>query len=310
MHTERKIINIFNEYTNNKYYFLNLLILIIFEKSDEAYDASLDILRRLDPKSISTNLSNICRLQPDLAGDLLASVDTPLKSLKCPKSGKSFLCCDYNRDGDSYRSPFINKYINESNDSIIEDDNGAPKPSNHLRELELFANDSFDIYRDLYYEGGISSVYLWDKEEGDTTIDGTIGFDGVVLLQKKVDESSSWDSIHVFEIENLDRGNSIYRLTSTIILDLSNSNDKSTYLSGNLTRQTEREINYKDSVSHVANVGSLIEDVETQMRNMLQEVYFGKTSDILTDIRALNALEQREADKAKQENLIQKFENL
>ncbi|KAG0686845.1 F-actin-capping protein subunit beta [Pichia californica] len=278
--------------------------------SDEAYDASLDVLRRLDPKSITKNLSNICRLQPELASDLLASIDTPLKTLHCSKSGKPFLCCDYNRDGDSYRSPFINKYINELNGSIIIDDEDAPKPSDHLRELELFANDSFDIYRDLYYEGGISSVYLWDKEEGNSSIDGKIGFDGVVLLKKTVDESSSWDSIHVFEIENLNSNFSIYRLTSTIILDLSNSKIDSTYLSGNLTRQTEKEIQFKDSASHVANIGSLIEDVETQMRNMLQEVYFGKTTDILTDIRSLDALSQRNEDRAKQENLIQKFENL
>lgn len=48
-----------------------------------------------------------------------------------------------------------------------------------------------------YYEGGVSSVYLWDLEDG--------GFAGVVLLKKSMTPSSpsepagSWDSIHVFE---------------------------------------------------------------------------------------------------------------
>lgn len=37
-------------------------------------------------------------------------------------------------------------------------------------------NDAFDVYRDLYYEGGVSSVYLWDMEDS--------GFAGVVLLKK------------------------------------------------------------------------------------------------------------------------------
>lgn len=275
-------------------------------QSDEAYDASLDILRRLDPKAISSNLSNICRLQPELAGDLLASVDTPLKTLQCPQSGKTFLCCDYNRDGDSYRSPFSNEYVGGG--EPVDDD--APKPSTHLRELELFANDSFDIYRDLYYEGGISSVYLWDNEEGDSTADGSIGFDGVVLIKKTIDEYSSWDSIHVFEIENQGPDTAVYRLTSTIILDLRSSSADTTYLSGNLTRQTQREFQFKDSASHVANIGSLIEDVETQMRNMLQEVYFGKSKDILGDIRSLEALQQRQEDRARQENLIHKFQSL
>lgn len=244
-----------------------------------------------------------------MAGDLLASVDKPLKTLKCNKSGKTFLCCDYNRDGDSYRSPFSNEFINNNGTTAGADDD-APKPSAHLRELELFANESFDIYRDLYYEGGISSVYLWDNEDEDASIEGQIGFDGVVLLKKTVDDDSSWDSIHVFEIENKSSNEAIYRLTSTIILDLSNSNNDSTYLSGNLTRQKEREMKFKDSSSHIANIGTLIEDVEIQLRNMLQEVYFGKTRDILSDIRSLDALEQRQADRERQENLIQKFENL
>lgn len=299
------IINLLLQHNTNKF-----LI-----QSDEAYDAALDILRRLDPKSISNNLSNICRLQPELASDLLASVDKPLKSLICKKTGKEFLCCDYNRDGDSYRSPYSNDYINESDGSIVPFDDEAPLPSKHLRELELIANDSFDIYRDLYYEGGISSVYLWDKEDGDATNDGKLGFDGVVLIKKTVDNNSSWDSIHVFEIEYKQGSESIYRVTSTIILDLSNDLTKSTklnstYLSGNLTRQTEKTVSFKDSTTHIANIGSIIEDVEIQMRNMLQEVYFGKTKDVLSDIRSLEALPQRNEAKQRQESLINKFENL
>jgi hypothetical protein len=37
------------------------------------------------------------------------------------------------------------------------------------------ANEAFDIYRDLYYEGGVSSVYFWNLDDG---------FAGVVLLKK------------------------------------------------------------------------------------------------------------------------------
>ncbi len=38
------------------------------------------------------------------AEDLLQDVDQPLKAEMCPKSGRPFLKCDYNRDGDSFRS--------------------------------------------------------------------------------------------------------------------------------------------------------------------------------------------------------------
>ena len=77
------------------------------------------------------------------------------------------MICDYNRDGDSYRSPWSGDY-----EPFISD---GPVPSTNLRKLEVLANDSFDIYRDLYYEGGISSVYLWDQDSG---------FAGVALLKK------------------------------------------------------------------------------------------------------------------------------
>lgn len=42
-------------------------------------------------------------LVPSLCEDLLTSVDQPLKIAKDKESGKDYLLCDYNRDGDSYR---------------------------------------------------------------------------------------------------------------------------------------------------------------------------------------------------------------
>jgi len=41
---------------------------------------------------------------PHLCEDLLSTVDQPLKIARDKAEGKDFLLCDYNRDGDSYRS--------------------------------------------------------------------------------------------------------------------------------------------------------------------------------------------------------------
>ena len=93
---------------------------------------------------------------------------------------------------------------------------------------------SYTITR--YYEGGVSSVYLWDLEDG--------GFAGVVLLKKSIllrsvilvdlfeliviaamtpaspnEPSGLWDSIHVFEASERGR-QAHYKLTSTIMLHL------------------------------------------------------------------------------------------
>merc|ERR1719431_2305231 len=46
--------------------------------------------------------------------------------------GKDYLLCDYNRDGDSYRSPWSNQYEPPLDDGAM--------PSERLRRLEIDAN--------------------------------------------------------------------------------------------------------------------------------------------------------------------------
>lgn len=64
-------------------------------------------------------------------------------------------------DGDGVRcgadsSPWSNKYFPTSTG----DD--APFPSPQLRELEKAANEAFSTYLQMYYDTGLSSVYMWD----------------------------------------------------------------------------------------------------------------------------------------------------
>ncbi|KAJ2920921.1 hypothetical protein H1R20_g16173, partial [Candolleomyces eurysporus] len=131
-------------------------------------DSMLDLMRRLPPTRTEENVAALVEICPDYADDLLGSVDQPLQVKTDRVSGKDYLACDYNRDGESYRSPWSNDY-----DPPLED---GTVPSIKLRKLEIAANEAFDLYREMYYEGGVSSVYLWDLDEG--------GFAGVVLLKK------------------------------------------------------------------------------------------------------------------------------
>ncbi|CCH40667.1 F-actin-capping protein subunit beta [Wickerhamomyces ciferrii] len=259
---------------------------------------------RFNPKNISTNLQKITRLNPDLTEELLSSVDVPLSISRDEEDGRKFLICDYNRDLDSYRSPWSNKYYPK-----LDDEDESPFPSDKLRQLEIYANDSFDVYRDLYYEGGVSSVYFWDQEdEEDSTNDSN--FAGVVLLKKSTDnEQGSWDSIHVLEVLVQGSSKATYKLTSTIILDLSND-PKSTSLSGNLIRQTEKTLPITDDQSHIVNIGTLVEEIESKLRNLLQEVYFGKTRDIVGDIRSLQGISSSENDKLKHSELVKGLQGI
>ncbi|CAI4400973.1 CLL_collapsed_G0027030.mRNA.1.CDS.1 [Saccharomyces cerevisiae] len=286
--------------------------------SDAQFDAALDLLRRLNPTTLQENLNNLIELQPNLAQDLLSSVDVPLSTQKdSADSNREYLCCDYNRDIDSFRSPWSNTYYPELSPKDLQD---SPFPSAPLRKLEILANDSFDVYRDLYYEGGISSVYLWDLNEED--FNGH-DFAGVVLFKKNQSDHSNWDSIHVFEVtkspSSPDSFN--YRVTTTIILHLDKiKTDQNSHmmLSGNLTRQTEKDIAIDMSrpldvifTSHVANLGSLIEDIESQMRNLLETVYFEKTRDIFHQTKnAAIASSAEEANKDAQAEVIRGLQSL
>ncbi|KAH1701338.1 F-actin-capping protein subunit beta [Aspergillus fumigatus] len=264
--------------------------------ADIQFDSALDLLRRLNPRDTKQNLQAITSIVPDLTEDLLSSVDQPLEIRRCPKTNRDYLLCDYNRDGDSYRSPWSNEF-----DPPLED---GTVPSERVRKLEVAANEAFDVYRELYYEGGVGSVYFWDLDDG---------FAGVILLKKGVTpgakSSGEWDSIHVFEATDRARM-SHYKLTSTVILHLANENEAlgEMDLSGNMTRQMEVDLPVESDVSHVANVGRLVEDMELKMRNLLQEVYFGKAKDVVGELRSLAPLSETNKEKAAHLEMIRSMQ--
>ncbi|KAJ7067130.1 f-actin capping protein beta subunit [Mycena amicta] len=276
-------------------------------------DSMLDLMRRLPPTRTEENVASLIGICPEYADDLLGSVDQPLKLKTDRATGKEYLACDYNRDGESYRSPWSNDY-----DPPLED---GTVPTAKLRKLEIAANEAFDTYREMYYEGGASSVYLWDLDDG--------GFAGVVLLKKTMtpstvahEPSGSWDSIHVFE--TAERGRQAhYKLTSTVMLQLVTRNgsdgdgetgsgtkgagwkhEGELSLSGSMTRQTEQDWPLTDSSSHITNTGRMIEEMEIKMRNLLQEVYFGKTRDIVYDLRSVDDLEKARRQRELQKELV------
>lgn len=120
-------------------------------------------------------------------------MDQPLTIRRCKQTGRDYLLCDYNRDGDSYRSPWSNQFdppLDEGGAGGV-GEGGASEgagegavPSERVRKMEIKANEAFDVYRELYYEGGVSSVYFWNLDDG---------FAGVVLLKKcKLPKRRRW----------------------------------------------------------------------------------------------------------------------
>lgn len=209
----------------------------------------MDLFRRLPPQKVDENIEKIIDLAPDILEDLLAAVDRPLQIMRDTESGKDFLICDYNRDGDSYRSPWSNNYFPRLEDGTL--------PSERLRQMEVEGNSAFDQYREMYFEGGISSVYFWDLDHC---------FAACVLLKKQGDGSKmitgQWDSMHVFEVQEKASGKSAhYRLTSTAMLWLNTNKEASgnMHLGGQITRQKEEDLSISEAQTHIVNMGRMVE---------------------------------------------------
>ncbi|PON48965.1 F-actin-capping protein subunit beta [Parasponia andersonii] len=279
-------------------------------------EAAMGLMRRIPPKHTETALSALLTLLPQHSSDLLSQVDQPLQVFSDIDSGKEFILCEYNRDADSYRSPWSNKYHPPLEDGAL--------PSAELRKLEIEANDIFSIYRDQYYEGGISSVYMWEddnegfvacfliKKDGSKTGHGRRGY-----LQE-----GAWDAIHVIEVGPEEEGTAHYRLTSTVMLSLTTNNDASGMfsLSGSIRREGHRNNNITSlhvptrvfrmtlpwssshakflltlaqvmnmdlsiQEGHLCNMGRMIEEMESKLRNSLDQVYFGKTKEMVCTLR-------------------------
>lgn len=235
-------------------------------------------MRRLPPANVEQNIRHVLELVPDLSDDILSSVDQPLKSKICPVSTREYLVCDYNREAESYRSPYSNEY-----DPMISD---AYVPSEPLRALEVAANSAFDTYRELYFEGGLSSVYMWELNDG---------FACVVLIRKQVESEESrgeWHSIHVFEVQERPEKIANYKLTSTIML---NCSIEEMHLSGSITRQQSNDLSCLEPMSHISNLGTMVEQMESRMRDILTQVYFERTLDVVRRLRT-NQIPNQDSD--------------
>lgn len=92
-------------------------------------------------------------------------------------------------------------------------------------------------------------------------------------------------------------------------------------MSGNMVRQQEMDMPVDGDGSHVINIGKMVEDMELKMRNLLQEVYFGKgrrssaltmfsvtdlftAKDVVGDLRSIAPLSETNRDRAAHREMI------
>jgi capping protein beta len=183
-------------------------------------------MRRLPPMHTIKNLAAICELIQDdeVRDDVMIKSDQPLQLAMDEDDGREFLQCEYNKDGDSYRSPWSNKYFPpvEADD---DPDYQPIYPSQDLLEMEGKANDLFFRYCKLYYDSDFhSSVYFFDTDTAN-------GFGSCWLIKKTKDDKNAgikegcWDAVHLVTT-TIDGQNKVkYRLNSTIFLFIESNAD-------------------------------------------------------------------------------------
>jgi len=276
---------------------------------DKQLALCLELNERMPPSEGVSTLDNLITLSRSekMEDDLCQNIDVPLGVMLDPKANKKFITCNYNRDGDSFRSPYTNTYFPPIQSKF--------QPSHALRVFEMKANKAFDIYRKLYFQGGVSSVYCWDS------LQDNVNFASCWACKNEVCKDGTtlcWSEIHVFEAKQRlakwnfkmpaviqsDKVSSQkaqqfswnYSLTTTVIMHTQKQNPM-LELSGRRQLQKQRndvQVTKADvHEHHVAVMGRMAEELSSKLRASLARVYCPKTNEIMS------YLHQNEQDKSK-----------
>ena len=255
----------------------------------ETLTSGLTLMRRMPPALSEKSLAGLSKLidDPEVVDQVYQRVDKPLNIGKCVSTGSDYILCEFNKDGDSFRSPWSNLYQPPTTEGTVLSDT--------LRQLEVKANDIFNEYRRLYYDGGCSSVYFWDV--------GHNAFACAFLIKRDIEprdgvSRASWESTNLIQAEITPESRSVkYSVTSTVFLQIT-VNDPAAGevdLSGGLTRQMQEHKPCSNAYAegHVYNMIALVENIEGKLRSSLDMIYIGKTKEILDRTRHIEVPRSR-----------------
>ena len=246
----------------------------------------INLSRLLPISKLEQNINAISSLvyqDDETLDNFLQKVDQPL-IVQNERGG--FICCEYNRDGNSYRIPGTSEFVPPVTDGIV--------PSEKLLELEKALNGIFRIYTNFYYSNtATSSVYCYEIDESNPD-----EFVVAVLIRNKIEESSSKGTNGIWEASNLvtvsidsTSMEVTYDLISSVNVYLNASinsglNSKLT-VGGSMTKNVRETHKYKelDIQFHTEKIGNLIENLETRIRDEIETIYFQKTTQIIGTAR-------------------------
>lgn len=197
------------------------------------------------------------------------------------ETGRDYLKHEYNRDGDSYRSPWTNKFYPKCDATFF--------PSPELLILEQKCNNVFEQYVKLYYDFAISSVFLAETPEP--------GFNACFLVKKELHDvqqikDGNWDAIHVVNC-TLEAKKANYRVISTVMITMDTQTEGlgQMTMAGSCAKTAEQSVNLpadfhqNGDAFHIRVIGKMIENNESLLRNEVTDNYINRQKAIISSGR-------------------------
>lgn len=247
---------------------------------ESVINSALNLNRKLPPSKIPQNVAALSTIitDEDHQDEMIQRIDQPLETLRDPNHGTEFLKCEYNRDGDYWRSPYTNQYYPQPHEEDMSD---AFYPSGDLKEMEESANSMLKEYAKLYYTNPLANVYFFETTE--------TGFGACYLIKNELDQEKGvkrgeWHSIHSVTVDENITGKHTYTVVSTVFLKLELQGDTFGDLNicGTSTRKFEKTHAKTDNISeHLIRIGKILESNEDFLRSELDAVYINKSRQII-----------------------------
>ena len=254
-------------------------------------DAALNILRKTPPSELEKTLAGLQTLVGTHDAETIEAIKQRLqlpfgiddKSQEEDDKGKekSFLLCPYNKVREGvYRSPWTNLCW----PGKVELELSAKEEE--IRHLEACANEVWEAYTHLYYGlQAVGSVYLQKVDKG--------VYQGMFGIRKDC-PTGSWNSAHMVVVDqpNSDQTECTYHIQSTVVIALntgasdveSNKVNISASVARNTTQTLKVSKTFMDS-NHLENIGTIIEDVEIDIRSSFERVHIPRTQEMVDSIQ-------------------------
>ena len=244
--------------------------------------AAHNLLVHVPPSDIEDRMYDVIQMNPSIADEILSTTDVPFQTETCPDHHRLFILCDFNRDLDSYRSPYTSKYIPDLPDGV--------QPPPELREMEVLAEKAINALKTLYYnKSGVGNCYTWHISEAEFGI----GVFFRKMLQEELTTNSGmpvsgWiNASDVFTVTSIGGGKFQYEQVSSVLLELKlgGDGDRPLCVSGSLGDKKVREAHAESPMDHVVNVFTYVEESMERFMGRIQNVYVDKTQEIFERCR-------------------------